>query len=91
MTFNDLLSIADSKMCTVSVGGSISGITNKMRYSVNFIWCGSHGDIKSDGLLISAAGFGDTLDEAAVDYCQKIRGKTIVFHAHDSLRNEITI
>ena len=91
MTFNDLLSIADSRMCSVNVGGSISSITNKMRYSVDFIWCGSHGDIKADGLLFSVAGFGDTLDEAAIDYCQKIRGKTLVFHAYGNLRREITI
>ena len=91
MTFNDLLLIANANMCSISVHGSVGPTTDQMTYSVAITWCRSIGEVKAGGLLISECGYGHSLDEAARDYYQKIRGKTLVFHAYDNLRNEIVI
>lgn len=91
MSFNNLLLLGNNYMLDVSVGGSMCQETNSMRYSVEFRYLGHMCDIKDGSLLRAAVGYGDSLDVAANDYYNKIKGKTLVCAAYSAGRREITI
>lgn len=66
----------------LSVGKNING-----EVYVHYERC----DIKDGCFLIGAYGTGDNFELACVDYLNKISGKTIVFNAESSNREEIKV
>ena len=66
----------------LSIGKDINGnITVRFEY----------GYIKDDGVLIGSFGKGETFEEAVIDYCRQISGKTLVFDYPNSKRETFKI
>ena len=53
--------------------------------------CYKDADIKDGIFLVSCLGRGKDFEEACDDYLTQIRGKTLVFNAHDENRREVTV
>lgn len=66
----------------LSVGKNINGKTY-----VHYERC----DIKDGCFLIGSYGTGNSFEEACEDYLNKISGKTIVFNAESSNREEVKV
>lgn len=83
--FDKLLTISNQlKLSGVKVGrGRI--------YSVELLWLGYSGEIKDGPMLITATGYGETLDAASADYLEKIQGRRMVFDAYGDHRYEVVI
>ena len=91
MSFNNLLLLGNQYMLDINVRGSICQETNSMRYSVEFRYLGHMCEVKDGALLRAAVGYGGSLDEAANDYYNKIKEKTLVCAAYSAGRREIII
>lgn len=53
--------------------------------------CYERGFIKDDTFLIGAVGRGKNFDEAVMDYCNKISGKTLIFDVNGERKKVIVL
>ncbi len=53
--------------------------------------CYERGYIKDDIFLIGAVGRGENFDEAVIDYCNKISGKTLIFDVNGERKEVIVL
>lgn len=66
----------------LSVGKNIKG-----KVYVHYERC----DVKDGCFLIGSYGIGNSFEEACEDYLNKISGKTVVFNAESSNREEVKV
>lgn len=90
-TFDELSRIGHKYMLDFNIQTSVCLTTKEIRYALSFARLGHIGWLSNDGTLESVAGYGDTLEQAAGDYYDKIFDKTLVFNPDGKGRYEVTI
>lgn len=85
MSFEKLVRLARQHMLSVNVHGRING------YKIELMWIGYPSHMLDNGVVYAAYGRGSTLDEATKDFCNQIRGKTLVFSPYELNRHEVEL
>ena len=89
-TFDELARIGNKYMLDFNIQPSICSTTKTIRYALSFARLGNIGWLKNNGSLETVAGYGDTVEEAAENYYDKIIDRTLVFNPDGKSRYEVT-